>query len=199
MRRLIVVVLAVLALVIGMAVPAMAGTTANVVITAQPAYIVVTQTQLTWTLNGVFATGDGVTPKNYIVPSDTYYANPLGDGTPPSATVVAAECYFDIVTTGSSLPLTLTVNCSDFTGGGATMTNGNGTNGATAYAGFCWGNGTLYANKVIMKTSASSVMKSSLTPCASYPWGAEILTRSNAWTVAGNSTAQMILTATATP
>lgn len=199
MKKMLIVVLAVLALVVGMAVPAFAATTAAVTITAQPAYIVVTQAQLMWTLNGVFATGDGVTPKNFIIPSDTYYANPLGDGTPPSATVVAAECYFDLVTTGSSLPLTLTVNCSDFTGGGAAMTNGNGTNGATAYAGYCWGNGTAYAAKVTMKTSASSAMKTSLTPCASYPWGAEILTQTNAWAAAGNSTATMTLTATATP
>ena len=115
MRKVIVIILAVLALVIGMAVPAFALTTVDVVITAQPAYIVVTQTQLTWTLNGI--DGDGVTTKYFIVPNDTYYANPAGangDGTPPSATVLNTECYFDLVTTGSSLPLDLTVNCSDF-------------------------------------------------------------------------------------
>lgn len=206
MRKVIVVVLAVLALVIGMAVPAMAATTVDVVITAQPAYIVVTQTQLTWTLNGI--DGDGVTPKYYIRPSDTYYANPdgaNGDGTPPSATVLAAECYFDLVTTGSSLPVDLTVNCSDFAGGGAAMTNsGNGTIGPTAYVGYCWGEGATYAtigagNRTLMLTAASGKMKSGLTETASWHWGADIATQANAWAAGGNSTAHMILTATATP
>ena len=45
MKRMIVVILAVLTLVIGMAVPAFAAPSANVVITATPAYISVTQAQ----------------------------------------------------------------------------------------------------------------------------------------------------------
>ena len=206
MRRLIVVVLAVLAMVIGMAVPAMALTTVDVTITAQPAYIVVTQAQTTWVLNGI--DGDGATPKFFIIPNDTYYANPAGangDGTPPSATVLNTECYFDLVTTGSTLPLDLTVNCSDFAGGGAAMTNsGNSTIGPTAYVGYCWGEGATYAtigagNRTLMLTAASGKMKSGLTETASWHWGADIATQANAWAVGGNSTAHMILTATATP
>jgi hypothetical protein len=194
MRRMILVGIMVAILAIGFAVPAMADTSVNITITAQPAYIVVTQTQTTWTLNGIV--GDGVTPRYFIVPSDTYYANPLGDGTPPGSTVAAASCYFDLVTTSSSVNLDLTVNCSDFTGGGAAMTNGSGTPSATAYAGFCWGNGTSYASKVTMLTTGSAAMVSNLAPSASYPWGAEIATRTGAWTTGGNSTATMTITAT---
>jgi len=205
MRKVIVVILAVLTLTVGMAVPAMAANPITVVITATGAYITMTQTQLTWTLNDI--DGDGVTPKGLIRPNDIYYANPTGsngDGTPPSATVLSTECYFDLVTTGSTINLDLTVNCGNFTGGGANMTNGGGTHGAAAYGGYAWGEGATYGtigvgNRVIMEETGSLAMKEDLTPSASWHWGADIETQTGDWSSGVSSTTSMVLTATAHP
>jgi len=205
MRKVIVVILAVLTLVVGMTVPAFADTTKTVVITADPAYIVITQAVGTWTLNGIV--GDGVTPKGYIAVDTIYYANPLGDELAPAADIIVdAECYFDLVSTGSSLNLDLAVNCGSFTGGGAAMANTDtdGSNGAATYGAFVWASGGNYTitgvgNKVIMKSSGSLAIKEDLAPSASFRWGAQIETRTNVWATSGASTANMVLTATAHP
>ena len=185
---------------------AQAETTKTVVITADPAYIVITQTVAAWTLNDIV--GDGVTPKGYIAPNTIYYANPLGDELAPAEVdgiILETECYFDLVTTGSSLHLDLTVNCGAFTTGGADMTNSDdGANGAATYGAYAWAEGGNYTvvsagNKTIMKATGSLAMKEDLTPSASFHWGAQIETRENIWAASGASVADMVLTATAHP
>ena len=194
MRKVIVVILAVLALVIGMTAPVFAATSQTVTITAQPAYITMTNTPATWILNGIV--GDGVTPKNYIIPSDTYYANPVGDGTAPSGTINDGNCTFTVNLTGSSLNVDLVVNCGNFTGGGATMTNVNGaTPGTGTFSAYSWYSGLAYTSKVLMKETGSGTLKGNVT-ATSLKWGAEIATRTDAWAGTGNSTATMTITAT---
>jgi len=211
MRKVIVVILAVLALVIGMAVPAFAAPSANVVITATPAYISVTQAQATWTLNGI--DGDGITPKNYVAINTIYYANPTGstgDKTAPGAgagsIIVDGECYFVLDTSACSLNVDLKVNCGNFAGGGGAATNKDtdGSNGATNYGGFAWASGGNYTvvganNKVIMKTTGSLAIATNKAPTATFYWGAQIETREHAWSSGVADTATMVITATATP
>ena len=143
-----------------------------------------------WTLNGI--TGNGKISTNTI-----YYANPLGDTTAPSPTVLDTECYFTI-TNSSTMNINITVDCSNFSGGSANMSNSNtGSNGATSYGGYSWYSGMTYANKVIMKTSGSSILWTSTNPGDDIKIGAEIKTQTNEWTGGSSSTATMTITASA--
>lgn len=183
MKRLISTILAVVMLCT-MAVPAWAATSQDVLVTAAPAYVSVTNAPSTWTLNGL--TGSGK-----IAPDTIYYANPGGDTVAPSATVIDGECNFTL-TDGSSVSIDIYVNCDDFSGGDANMTNSNlGTNGATEYGAYSWYSGMTYSGKVIMKSSASSVLKSSHT--GNIKWGAEIETQTNDWAGGSSSSANMTI------
>ena len=199
MRKVIVVILAVLALTVGMAVPAFAAPSVDVTITANPAYITIANVITTWTLNDLV--GDGVTPKGFISPNTTYYANPAGDAGTPSDPVTDAQCRFTVDPTGSSLNVDLKVNCGNFTGGGAIMPNSNnGSNSATEFGGYSYCTGMTYSSgKVVMAATGSTAMKTNLDKATPIKWGAAIKTRSNAWTTSGASTTTMTITATATP
>jgi hypothetical protein len=162
----------------------------DITITATPSYVSFSSSPTTWTLNGI--TGSGK-----IAVNTKYYANPLGDTTAPSITVVDGECQFTW-TNDSSINIVITVNCGAFTGGDATMTNSNtGSNGATTYGAYSWYSGQTYANKVITKSSGSAALYTTVTPGEDKKWGAEILTRTDAWTGGGASTATMTISAAA--
>jgi len=164
----------------------------DITITATPAYVSFSSAPITWTLNDI--TGDGT-----IDVDTTYYANPLGDTTPPSATVVDGECQFTW-TNDSSVNVAITVNCGSFTGGGADMTNsGTGSNGATAYGAYSWYSGMTYTSKVVVKSSGSDALYTTSTPGEDKKWGAEIKTRTDAWASGTSSTATMTITATEYP
>jgi len=170
--------------------PALAGTSTDVTVTATPSYVSFSSLPATWTINGI--TGSGVIAINTM-----YYANPLGDTTAPSATVVDAECQFTW-TNDSSVNIVITVNCGAFTGGSGDMTNGNtGTNGATTYGAYSWYSGMTYSGKVIMKSSGSSTLYTTVTPGADKKWGVEIKTRTDAWIGGTPSTATMTISAVA--
>jgi hypothetical protein len=161
----------------------------DITITATPSYVSFSSAPTTWTLNGI--TGDGK-----IEVDTTYYSNPLGDDTPPSATVADGDCQFTW-TNDSSVNVAITVNCGSFTGGDADMTNsGTGSNGATTYGAYSWYSGMTYTNKVIVKSSGSDALFTTTTPGEDKKWGAEITTRTDAWTGGSSSTATMVITAT---
>jgi len=165
----------------------------DVTVTATPAFISITNAPSTWTINGLTG-GSGV-----ILVNTTYYANPEAGGntTAPSSTVVDTECNFTITNT-SSVAIDITVTWGSFTGGDATMTNSDaGTNGATTYGAYSWFSGDLYANKVIIQSSGSAVGKDGLAATTNIKWGAEILTRTGAWTGGTSSTSTLTVTATA--
>lgn len=191
-RRIIVGILTALLLSILIAPHAQAATYQDVTVTATPSYIAISNGQATWTLNGI--TGSGV-----IEPDTIYYANPLGDTTPPSATVGATEGYFPITNT-STVNITLVVDMENFTGGDANMTNSElGTNGATTYGAYSWYEGQTYSSKVIVKTNAtgSDTLWTSSTPGDDIDLGAEVETQTNAWAGGSSSTATMKITAAA--
>ena len=189
-RKLLPIILSIL-LLLTIAVPAIAADSQDVTITATPLYLAITNTPNTWTLNGI--TGAGT-----ISPDTVYYSNPLGDTTTPSTTVVDGECRFTVTCSSGATTCDLTVNCGNFTGGDANMTNsGDGSNGATTYGAYSWYSGMTYASKVVMKASASSELYSTgLAADASLKWGAEIETQTNAWSGGSSSTATMTITAT---
>ena len=165
-----------------------AATTQDVQINATPAYVSISNDIGTWDLNGI--TGGG-----YILINTIYYANPLGDTASPSATVNSTEGRFTL-TDGGNVNITLAVVCGNFTGGDATMTNGDdGSNGATTYGGYSWYEGMTYASKVIMKVSGSDNLKADHS--GTLGWGAEIETQTDAWGGSGQSVATMTISATA--
>lgn len=191
MKRFIGVFLAVTALFVLMANPALAATTAPVTITAVPAYIALTVSPDGWTLNDLV--GDGVTPKGTVAPDTIYYSNPLGDATVPSDPVVDGECRFTVTNT-SSITTDLFINCGDFTGGSAAMPNNNdGSNSAANFGSYSYCTGMTYSSgKVVCKASGSAATKEDLAPSTNIKFGLYIETRTNAWAGGTASTAIMV-------
>ena len=189
MKRILFLVATALVAALLFITPIIAATSQDVTITAAPNYLSISNSPSTWTMNGITGTG-------LIDTNTTYYSNPLGDTTPPSATVVDAECRFTL-TNSSGPPIDLYVNSGNFTGGDANMTNGNtGSNGATTYGAYSWYSGLSYASKVIMKLSGSSILYNEFNG-ASLKWGAEIKSQTNSWAGSSSSTATMTISAQA--
>lgn len=186
-RRLILVAVA-LALVIA-AIPtgmALAATTQNVTITAQPTWLTISNSPSTWTLNE--ETGD-----SFIDVDTIYYANPLGDTTQPTATVIDGECRFTVDTTGSSVAVDLSVNSGNFTN--SLMDNsGTGANSATDYGGYSYYSGGSNAG-VVMAESGSGVLIDAMAKDTTKKWGAWIETRTDAWDSGTSCTATMTMSA----
>jgi len=193
-RRVLIAALMVMLLAIVATVPvAFAATSQNVVITAQPSWLTISNDPDVWTLNDIV--GDGVTAKGYIAVDTIYYANPQGDGTPPTATVEADECQFEVDTTGSSVAVDLSVNCGNFTGITGDMDNsGTGANGATTYGGYSYVVGGSSAG-VVMAETGSGVLISDLAIDTTKKWGAWIETRTDAWADDTSGTATMTMSA----
>lgn len=192
-RRILVGILLALVLALLPVLPVSAATYSDVTVTATPSYISITNSQETWTINGI--TGSGV-----ILTSTTYYSNPLGDTTPPTAVVDTDEGYFPI-TNDSTINITLTVDMEDFSGGDANMTNGEtGSAGSTSYGAYSWYEGCTYADdKVIVKKNGtgSDVLWTSSSPGDDIDLGVTITTQSTAWAGGDASTATMKITAAA--
>ena len=173
------------------AIPAMAATTAPVTVTQVFAYISISNSASTYTLNSDNSANGLVTQ------ATTYYTNPLGSLTAPSATVTDAQCEWTM-TNGSNIPIDLTANMSNFSGSGENSTNGSGTAGATAYAAWTYISGAALSAKVVMASAASSAMLSNmLVATTTKKWGMMFTTQSNAPASGGSSTANILVTATA--
>lgn len=190
-RKIVVGILA--ALIIGIMAPVLvvnAADYSNVTVTATPQYIAITNSQTTWTLNGI--TGNSVIQVN-----TTYYSNPLGDTTPPSATVDTDEGYFPIVN-DSTVNINLIVDMENFSGGDANMSNSEtGSNGATSYGAYSWYEGMTYSNKVVVKTNGtgSDTLWTSSSPGDDIDIGVEVKTQTDAWAGGDSSTATLKISA----
>jgi hypothetical protein len=194
LTRIGIVLASVVALVLGAVTPAFADTYDEITVTATPAFIGISITQNTWTINGIDLTG-------VIAPATTYYSNAdgaSGDVTAPSATVLAAECYFE-VTNASTIVTDLTANMVDFTGGDA-MANSDGGYadaeagefGASTYIeGASWP-----GDAVILKKAASAAMKVDLAATTDQKFGVALKTQSDAWTSGDAMTSTITVTAT---
>lgn len=185
MKKIPIVILLVLGVVWSMSGTVQA---TDITLMANPSYISFSSAPTTWVMNNI--TGSGLIDEDTV-----YYANPLGDTTAPSSTVVDGECYFTW-TNDSSVNIDITVNCGDFTGGDANMTNSNtGSNGATSYGAYSWYSGMTYSAKVVVKSSGSDTLYTTTTPGEDKKWGAEIETRTDTWTGSDSSTATMTISA----
>lgn len=166
---------------------ASAFTSQTVTVTALPSYIAITNTPSTMTLN---SSGNG-----FIKTSTTYYANPASNITAPSATVLDSECTFTVTNVSSTVPITLTVNIADFTGGDAMMNTDTGTANATAFGAYSWYSSMPYSGKVIAKSTGSAVLKSNWSS-ATLKWGFEISTMTGTWTSSAQEQTTVTITAT---
>ena len=188
----IVSMLTVVGLVGVMASPTLAATTAVVTVTGTPAYISITIAPTTYTINSDTGGNSGMNINT------TYYSNPLGGATSPSATVVDGECDFTITNT-CSVAADYTGNMSDGSGGSNAMTNVNGaTPGAASYAAYAYYSGETFASKVLLKNSGSILgnFKSNVTAAASLKVGFQFATQTGAWSGGTGSTYTLTITAT---
>lgn len=168
---------------------AFAGTTGTVTVTGKASFVAITESE-SWTINGL--TGSG-----FMLPNTTYYANPLGDTVQPPATVNDTSCAFTVTNASATVPMTLSVNMSNFAGGDAMLNTNAGTANTTAYGAYAWCSGSSYASKVVVNASApTGVMKTSWSS-ATLKWGLTVSTMTNAWTSGTTQTATVTITATA--
>lgn len=179
----------VLALTIPFAVPAYAATNQDVTVTATPAFIAISNSPTTWTINGI--TGSGVIAEDTI-----YYTNPLGDTTSPSSTVVDGECRFTITNT-STVAIDLTVNFPDHTGGDASTNSNLGTNDTTKFGAYSYFSGDLFSAKVIAQSSGSAVAYDGLAASTDIKWGLMYESQSNTWTSGSAMSSTVNIAATA--
>ena len=193
MRKLLVAMLLVLALIVVPVTPALALTAQDVTVTATPAFIAIANDPGTWTVNDLV----GVGTKGVMVIDTVYYSNPLGDCTIPSDPVVDGECRFTITNT-SSVITDLTVNFPDHAGGDASTNSDLGTNDTTKFGAYTYCTGMTYSTgKVICKKAASLPMKEDLAVTTNIKWGITYESQSNAWTSGTPMTSTVVITATA--
>ncbi len=185
MKKLLLTLFAVLVLAAIPATGVFAATTATVTVTATPGFIGIANDPNTW-------------PIGVITINTTYYANPLGGTTAPSATVVDGECRWTL-TNSSTVTINVAIDFNDFAGGN-TMTNGNtGSNGATTFGAYSYLSGSAYpGERVTLNNDASTnLISNMLAATTTKKWGAEMKTRTDAWTTGDALTATIVLTATA--
>jgi hypothetical protein len=185
-------ILLVIVSVLSFSIPVSAATTAPVTVTQQFAFIGISNSASAYTLNSDNS-GTGL-----VAPSTTYWSNPLGSTTSPTATVVDGECEWTL-TNSSNIDIDLTANMADFSGSGVNSTNSNaGTAGATSFGASTYISGALLSAKVVLKTSGSDPMLASVAPATtSIKWGIEFLTQTNAAGNGNASTSVLLITATA--
>jgi hypothetical protein len=172
--------------------PVLGATTAVVTVTQEPAFIGIAIDHATITLNGL--TGSGL-----VAPNTVYYTNPLGDTTPPSATVLNTECYFTI-TNSSTVATDLTGNLSDFSGGDNSSTNSNdGSNDGATYGAYAYYSGQTFSGKVLLKSTGSATgnFSSDLAATTNIKIGFQVETQTTAWAGGDADTATLTITATA--
>jgi len=192
MKRLLISFILVIALLALPVSAALAADTAQVTVTAIPGIISITNTPATWTINGITESG-------VISVNTNYYANPLGDTTSPSATVLDTECHFSVNNTGT-VNATIIVTFSDFTGDGDNMTNSNdGTNTDNTFGAWNYYEDMLWSAKDFAKSAGSTAWSDNLTPGNPLGWGLEILTRETEWTSFESMTSTVTITATVAP
>jgi hypothetical protein len=195
-KRLLLSLLLAVVLVMVFAVPVFSDTSDDITVTASPAFIGISIANDTWTINGLGTSATGL-----IAPATTYYSNlkdEADDTTAPSATVLEAECYFEIAN-ASTIVTDITANMIHFTGGDAMQNSdggytdaGAGEFGASTYIeGATWPD-----DAVFLKNSGSDAMETDLAATTNLFFGVAIKTQSDAWASGDNMTSTITVTAT---
>lgn len=202
MKRILVAILLALVLVLPTSIPVLADDYDEIEVTVTPAFMAISNAPSNWAPNDIV--GDGVTPKGTIAPDRTYYSNPYGDAVSPAVeqdgegadTVINGECRFTITNT-SSVPINLTVNFPNHSGGDASTNSNLGTNDTTKFGAYSYCSGITYSTgKVIAKASGSDPMKTNLTALTNLLWGLEYESQSNTWTSGTAMESTVVITAT---
>ena len=190
LKRKWLLLLVVATLVVAILVPVVgvnAATTATITVTNTPQYIAITVAPTTWTINGL-------TGNSHALVNTTYYSNPLGDTTAPSATVVDGECNFTLTNT-ANVATDITFNWGDMSGGSDNSTNGNtGTAGTTTFGAYSYVSGVALTSKVLCKSSASGIAIANLAATTNKKFGFLIAEQTNAWS--GSTAATSTITGT---
>lgn len=189
MKRLIISLVLALALLMIPASGVFAGTTANVDVTAVPSLVDVSISNASWTINGI--NGNGAIEAN-----QTYYSQKTqGETTVFGDPVLTANCW-NVVTNNSTVNITLKADMADFAGGTVPMTNGDGTQGANAFAAWVCAAGSNWSTqKQIMKTTNSTVFWTSSSAGDDIEIGFGVQTQSGAWSDYTTQTTTILLTA----
>lgn len=191
-KKILVGILAAIALLTVMTGPASAATYQDITVTATPSFISISNAPGTWDVNDIVGVGN----KGFIAVDTVYHSNPLGDCTTPSDPVVDGECRFTITNT-STVPTDLTVDFPDHTGGDASTNSNLGTNDTTKFGAYSYCTGMTYSTgKVIAKATGSDPMKEDLAATTDLKWGLTYESQSNAWTSGTAMTSTVVITAT---
>lgn len=182
-----------MALVIIPASGALADTSQNVSITAQPGYMSIVNSPNNWTINDVLL----VTGK-YINVDTLYYSNPLGDTTAPAATVLDTMCHFAVTNT-SGINITITVDFPDHSGGDASTNSNLGTNDTTKFGAYSYtsyaGFNTYPADRVIAEHTGSAVLLTTTSAGDNFKWGLVYESQSDAWGSGTAMTSTVVISA----
>lgn len=182
---------AMLAILWGNALPALALTSQDVTINATPAYMSISNAPINWTINDVADAGSKSILKDTI-----YYSNPLGDTTTPTVGgAVDAECRFTI-TNASTVAIDLIVLFPDHTGGDACANSNTGANDTTKFGAKTYFTGQASGAWIIAKSAGSDVGKDALGATTNIKWGLVYESQSNDWTSGDLMTSTVTLTAT---
>jgi hypothetical protein len=173
--RVIIPLVVAVVIILCSSIPIYSATQDVVVFTNTPQFLSISIAPGTYEING--ADGKGAKPNT------TYYTNPLGMETAPTAGgATDGECAFTI-TNLSNVATDLKVTSSDFSTGDDNSTNSNdGTNGATTYGAKSYFSGQATAAWVVAKTSGSSTGYSNLAATTDIKFGMIILEQTDAWT-----------------
>jgi len=197
-----IVLASVVALMLGAITPAMAADFDDITVTATPSFLSISIANDAWTVNGLGDNDPALNSFGVIVPATTYYSNPIDDAVDtvaPSATVLEAECHFEIAN-ASTIVTDITANMVHFTGGDA-MQNSDGCYtdaeagefGASTYIeGATW-----VGDAVILANSGSGAMEEDLAATTNLFFGIAIKTQSDAWASGDAMTSTVTVTATA--
>jgi len=194
MKKLILSIVLALVMMLSIAVPVFAGN--EVEVTATPAFVSVSVSPDSWTINGI--DGDGK-----IRLGITYYSNDTGetgDVTAPNETILDGDCYFTATNDGT-VSIDIAIDFPDHTGGDASSNSNSGytTNGANAFGASVYVSGTTWpTNAVIAADSGSAESISNLPPLESNTkkFGIAYKAQSGAWTQGEAMTSTVLLTAT---
>jgi hypothetical protein len=190
MKRLVIsVIVAVVLLMIPVSVALAAEDTAQVTVTAVPSYVSISINPGSWTINGI--SGSGVLEIDTI-----YYSKDSGSETTAFGDPVVAGNCEHAITNDSTVNITLKADMSNFTGGDA-MTNGGGSNGASAFAAWvCESGANWSSDQVVMNTSGSSVFWTSSSAGDDISVAFAVETQTGAWSSGDSMSSTITLTAT---
>ncbi len=193
MKRLIISIVIAVVLVIGPASGALAATSANVSITAQPGFIAIANTPDNWTINDV-----GLAGGKSIAVDTIYYSNTQGDTSAPSPTVADNECHFAVTNT-SGINIIITVNFPDHASGDASTNSDLGTNDTTKFGAYSYtsytGFNTFADDKVIAQVTGSDPLLTTGTAGDEFFWGLMYESQSDAWTSGTAMTSTVVISA----